>query len=128
MLTTAARLVEAGAEPPSHCGRSVRLLDGRQVQAFHRGPGDARNPGRRRLHDGHAGDAQEDENIRVGCGNLRLLPPKFSGMSRQRYSSEMDDGACKVSLRSKNAVNVAKIAETLGGGGHKNAAGCKSQG
>lgn len=30
----------------------------------------------------------------------------------------------KVSLRSKNAVNVARIAELFEGGGHKNAAGC----
>jgi len=36
-----------------------------------------------------------------------------------------DEGVFKVSLRSKGKVNVAKIAEKLGGGGHKYASGCK---
>lgn len=36
-----------------------------------------------------------------------------------------DEGVFKVSLRSKNGVNVARIAERLGGGGHRYASGCK---
>ncbi|WP_448588614.1 DHH family phosphoesterase [Thermocrinis sp.] len=36
-----------------------------------------------------------------------------------------DEGVFKVSLRSKGKVDVAKIAEKLGGGGHKYASGCK---
>ncbi len=35
------------------------------------------------------------------------------------------EGVWKVSLRSKEAVDVSKIAERLGGGGHKYASGCK---
>ncbi|MDI6800979.1 MAG: bifunctional oligoribonuclease/PAP phosphatase NrnA [Thermodesulfovibrionales bacterium] len=38
---------------------------------------------------------------------------------------EIDDNHFKVSLRSKDGINVAKIAEVFGGGGHKNAAGCR---
>lgn len=34
------------------------------------------------------------------------------------------DGACRVSLRSKDDTNVSKIASVFGGGGHFNAAGC----
>ena len=34
----------------------------------------------------------------------------------------------KVSLRSKGNVNVARIAEIYGGGGHRNAAGFKIRG
>jgi phosphoesterase RecJ-like protein len=34
----------------------------------------------------------------------------------------------KVSLRSQGRVNVANVAETFGGGGHRNAAGCTVQG
>ena len=34
----------------------------------------------------------------------------------------------KVSLRSRNGINVAKIAKKFGGGGHKYAAGCKIKG
>ena len=34
------------------------------------------------------------------------------------------DGTCRVSLRSKPAVDVRSVAERWQGGGHKNAAGC----
>jgi phosphoesterase RecJ-like protein len=37
---------------------------------------------------------------------------------------ETGDGGCKVSLRSKGEINVARVAAEFGGGGHKNAAGC----
>jgi len=36
-----------------------------------------------------------------------------------------EEGVFKVSLRSKGKVDVAKVAERLGGGGHKYASGCK---
>jgi bifunctional oligoribonuclease and PAP phosphatase NrnA len=38
---------------------------------------------------------------------------------------EVGAGEWKVSLRSKGDVNVARIAELFGGGGHRNAAGCR---
>jgi len=38
-----------------------------------------------------------------------------------------EEGVWKVSLRSKGRADVAKIAEALGGGGHKYASGCKIQ-
>ncbi len=38
---------------------------------------------------------------------------------------EIDDSYYKISLRSKDDINVAKVAEAFGGGGHKNAAGCR---
>jgi phosphoesterase RecJ-like protein len=39
---------------------------------------------------------------------------------------ELEQGGWKASLRSKGAVNVAQIAERFGGGGHRNAAGFKT--
>lgn len=39
------------------------------------------------------------------------------------YMREVGAGQYRVSLRSKGDINVAKIAEKFGGGGHKNAAG-----
>lgn len=44
------------------------------------------------------------------------------------YMRETLPGTYRVSLRSKNGVNVAKVAEKFGGGGHKNAAGCRVSG
>ena len=41
---------------------------------------------------------------------------------------ECAPGVYRTSLRSKGDVNVAKIAEQFGGGGHRNAAGCTLQG
>jgi phosphoesterase RecJ-like protein len=40
---------------------------------------------------------------------------------------ETGSGVARISLRSKGNVNVAKIAELYGGGGHKNAAGFKTK-
>ncbi|MFA5353350.1 MAG: bifunctional oligoribonuclease/PAP phosphatase NrnA [Thermodesulfovibrionales bacterium] len=44
------------------------------------------------------------------------------------FLRETGEGRFKVSLRSKGEVNVAKVAMALGGGGHRNAAGCTMEG
>ena len=41
---------------------------------------------------------------------------------------EFEPGIYRTSLRSKGEVNVAKVAEMFGGGGHRNAAGCTLRG
>lgn len=44
------------------------------------------------------------------------------------YMREVGDEAYRVSLRSKGDINVAKVAERWGGGGHRNAAGLRIEG
>jgi phosphoesterase RecJ-like protein len=44
------------------------------------------------------------------------------------YMREVEPEFFRVSLRSKDGVNVARVAEKFGGGGHKNAAGCRVYG
>lgn len=44
------------------------------------------------------------------------------------YMREVGPQSFRISLRSKGNINVAKIAEQFGGGGHKNAAGCRIEG
>ncbi len=44
------------------------------------------------------------------------------------YMREVGPNRFRASLRSKGIVNVAKVAETFGGGGHKNAAGLRIDG
>jgi phosphoesterase RecJ-like protein len=44
------------------------------------------------------------------------------------YMREVGDDKYRVSLRSKGDINVAKVAEKFGGGGHKNAAGLSVEG
>lgn len=41
------------------------------------------------------------------------------------YMREIGDREYRVSFRSKGSINVAKVAEQFGGGGHNNAAGCR---
>ncbi|CAA9400960.1 MAG: RecJ [uncultured Pyrinomonadaceae bacterium] len=44
------------------------------------------------------------------------------------YMREVEPNTYRVSLRSKDNINVARVAEKFGGGGHKNAAGCRVEG
>ncbi|PYP82792.1 MAG: bifunctional oligoribonuclease/PAP phosphatase NrnA [Blastocatellia bacterium AA13] len=44
------------------------------------------------------------------------------------FFKELTPGVYRVSLRSKGKNNVAKVAELFGGGGHRNAAGCRIDG
>ena len=44
------------------------------------------------------------------------------------FFRELPGGRCRVSLRSKGALNVAEVAEGFGGGGHRCASGCSLDG
>ena len=44
------------------------------------------------------------------------------------FAYQLDENKYKVSLRSKDRVDVSKIAVTFGGGGHKRAAGFDIEG
>jgi phosphoesterase RecJ-like protein len=44
------------------------------------------------------------------------------------FFRELPDGRYRVSLRSKGELNVATVAESFGGGGHKSASGCSLDG
>jgi bifunctional oligoribonuclease and PAP phosphatase NrnA len=44
------------------------------------------------------------------------------------YMREVQPNTFRVSLRSKGNINVARVAEKFGGGGHKNASGCRVEG
>jgi phosphoesterase RecJ-like protein len=44
------------------------------------------------------------------------------------FLRELPERRIRLSLRSKGKVNVAAIAERMGGGGHENAAGCTMDG
>jgi phosphoesterase RecJ-like protein len=57
-------------------------------------------------------------NYPMSCGDVEACA----------FFKETAPGAYRVSLRSKCDVNVARIAERFGGGGHRNAAGCTFNG
>jgi phosphoesterase RecJ-like protein len=60
--------------------------------------------------------------------NFSNLPRAIKSVKISALFRNTGDGSWKASLRSKGNVNVAKIAELFGGGGHKNAAGFKISG
>jgi len=55
-------------------------------------------------------------------------PLAVSEVEATALFKESSPGVYRTSLRSKGDVNVAKIAEQFGGGGHRNAAGCTLKG
>ncbi len=66
----------------------------------------------------HSGASDEDAdgfvNYPLSCGQVEAVA----------FLKESAPGVYRTSLRSKGDVNVARIAEKFGGGGHRNAAGC----
>ncbi|HVF50468.1 MAG TPA: bifunctional oligoribonuclease/PAP phosphatase NrnA [Pyrinomonadaceae bacterium] len=92
------------------------------------------------------GTARRDETGRVACLRQTLEMQEQSGASDEdgdgfvnyplscgqveavAFLKESAPGVYRTSLRSKGDVNVARIAERFGGGGHRNAAGCTLRG
>jgi len=60
--------------------------------------------------------------------NFSGFPRMMNDIRISAFFREIDGNEWKVSLRSKGNTNVATIAAHFGGGGHKNAAGCKIKG
>jgi phosphoesterase RecJ-like protein len=73
--------------------------------------------------DMHACQATEED-----CEGLVNYALGNAGIEAAAFFRELEGGRWRVSLRSKGAVNVSAIAETLGGGGHECAAGCSVEG
>lgn len=55
-------------------------------------------------------------------------PRSIAGVEAVALVRELDPGRCKVSLRSRGAIDVESIARRHGGGGHRNAAGFVASG
>jgi len=68
-------------------------------------------------------DSQEED-----CEGLVNYALAIEGIEVALFFREQADGRFRVSLRSKGAINVAKVAETFGGGGHSCASGCAIEG
>lgn len=62
------------------------------------------------------------------CEGIVNVAVGISGVEAAVFLRELPEGNIRLSLRSKGKVNVAVVAERLGGGGHGNAAGCTLEG
>ena len=71
-------------------------------------------------HTAHASDEDAD-----GFVNYPLTVEEVEAVAMLK---ESEPGVYRTSLRSKGDVNVARVAEVFGGGGHRNAAGCTLRG
>ena len=124
----ARELVLAGADP-AHCARSIyfghstakmRLL-GAALSDLHReGPLAWISVTQEQMQRYHA--KEED------CEGLVNHAPSLQDFEVALFSRELPDGRFRVSLRSKGELNVAKVAEHFGGGGHQCASGCALDG
>lgn len=70
-------------------------------------------------------DTQAVDGDNNGFVNMPLVAKEIVASV---YMREVEPDSFRVSLRSKGDINVAKVAEKFGGGGHKNAAGCRVEG
>lgn len=82
-------------------------------------------------HQGRLAVLEFDDALLAECGataddteGLVNLPLGANEVTAVALFKPQADGTCRVSLRSKPAVDVRAVATRCGGGGHKNAAGC----
>jgi len=61
-------------------------------------------------------------------GDLVNYPRSVAGVEIAAFFTEQSNGCVRISLRSRDGYDVGQVAESLGGGGHRLAAGCSVQG
>ncbi len=75
------------------------------------------------LHEIQAANAEVED-----CEDIVNHVIGVEGVCAGAFLRELQEGRYRVSLRSKGEVDVAEVAEGLGGGGHRNASGCTLEG
>lgn len=66
--------------------------------------------------------------VEEDCEGIVNVALGIVGVEVAAFLRELPEKHIRISLRSKGKINVAEIAERLGGGGHGNAAGCTLEG
>lgn len=75
----------------------------------------------------------QDDMTRAGasdedCEGIVNYALSIAGVEAAVFLRELPESVIRLSLRGKGALNVAAVAERLGGGGHESAAGCTLDG
>jgi phosphoesterase RecJ-like protein len=73
-------------------------------------------------------EMERSEAIEEDCEGLVNYALSIEGVEVAVFFRELSDGRFRVSLRSKGKLDVAKVAEHFGGGGHRCASGCAVKG
>ncbi len=126
----ASELVRTGVKPARTAEAVFASYPWSRIQLLGEVLGTARRDGGGRVAwmrqtlemQGRAGATDEDAD---GFVNYPLAVGDVEAVALLK---ECAPGVYRTSLRSKGDVNVAKIAEQFGGGGHRNAAGCTLKG
>lgn len=130
VLALAARLVEKGAEPwtvakhleESHPAERLQLLARSLATLTFAAEGQIATMAVTKKMLAETGATLELSDEFAG------YPRAIAGVEVAALFRETDEGVVKVSLRSKDRVDVAAIARALGGGGHARAAGVRIRG
>jgi bifunctional oligoribonuclease and PAP phosphatase NrnA len=124
----ARELVLAGADP-SHCARSIYFA---HSVAKMRLLGEALRNLNTEAHIGWTWVTQKQMECwgakEEDCEGLVNYVLSIGEVEVAAFFREMPDGRYRVSLRSKGKLNVARVAESFGGGGHECASGCSVDG
>ncbi len=73
-------------------------------------------------------DMERTSATEEDCEGIVNAALSAAGVDAAVFLRQLPDRTIRISLRSKSSLNVAAIAARLGGGGHKNAAGCTLHG
>jgi len=130
-LKTAAFLVEHGADPEAISERVYRALSSNIVRlramaadTIHYSCG-----GRVALMHLTLDMFRQTESSPVDTQEFVDIPRAISGVDVAVLLREMDEkGMVKASLRSRDCLDVRRVAQQFGGGGHARAAGCEVPG
>jgi len=124
----ARELVLAGADP-AHCARGIYFA---HSLAKIRLLGEAL---RNLQVEGHVGyfwvtrtQMERCAALEEDCEGLVNYVLSIGGVEVAAFFRELPDGRYRVSLRSKGKLDVARVAENFGGGGHECASGCSVEG
>ena len=76
-----------------------------------------------------------DRRLAADCGStsddtegLINMPLTVKDIQAVVFFKESDEGAWRISMRSKGAIDINAVARQFGGGGHTNASGCQAAG
>jgi phosphoesterase RecJ-like protein len=126
-LRTAAKMVDHGADPAEVYRHLHERWSWGRMQLLYRVLGSLEAFADGRLAMLSAKQADLDA---TGCDPVDLedfvnFGRIIDGVEVSALVCELEPAACKASLRSQGSVDVAEVAQDLGGGGHRNAAGVR---
>lgn len=125
-FAAAARLVAAGAAPPRIAEALWEQVPARivRLQAAVLETLELLADGRIAIISCDAAMLERVGAFKQDTENLINIPRAIAGVEVAVFFKALTAGEVKVSLRSRSAVDVQRVARAFGGGGHTNAAGC----